>query len=181
MKTKIVVSCFVALVALLLGAGCAHAPENTGAGAAAVAVTFNQPENFTDVKSSSIGSDKERDSLLDELRDYVVEQAPRFLKDGQALSIVFNDIDMAGDFEPWRGPALDDVRIVKDIYPPRIALVFSLKDAGGAEIAGGARNLTDLAFMSTIPVTVFRDDRLRHEKTLLYNWFSGELARLARQ
>jgi len=95
------------------------------------------------------------------------------------MSITFNDIDMAGDFEPWRGPALQDVRIVKDIYPPRIALDFSLKNAAGAEIAGGARRLTDMNFMNVIPVTVFMNDHLRHEKMLLFNWLSGEVARLS--
>jgi len=191
MKTKITFFCLVAgLVALLFGAGCAsNAPTaptvvstthqvTTRTGAATVIVTFNHPENFADVKSSMTGFDKERDSLLDEIRDYVVDQAPRFLSGGQTFSITFNDIDMAGDFEPWHGPSMQDVRIVKDIYPPRIALDFSLKNAAGAEIASGERRLTDLAFMNTIPVTVFRDDRLRYEKTLLFNWFSGELARL---
>ena len=193
MKTKITIPCFVAL---LLCAGCAHTPQNAdGAGAttthqvttrtgeATVVVTFNNPENFTDVKSSMMGSDKDRDSLLEELRDYVVEQAPRFLNGGQTFAITFNDIDMAGDFEPNRGPGLQDVRIVREIWPPRIALDFSLslKSAGGAEIAGGTRRLTDLAFMNVIPAGgVFRDDRLRHEKMLLFNWLSGEVASLSR-
>jgi len=152
---------------------------STKAGAATVVVTFNHPENFTDVRTSMTGADSDRDSLLDDIRDYMVEQAPRFMGAGQVFSVTFNDIDMAGDFEPWRGPSMGDVRIVKEIYPPRITLDFSLKNAAGAEIASGARVLTDLNFMNTLPVTAFRDDRLRHEKTLLYNWLSGEFARLA--
>ena len=182
---------FAVVAALLFCAGCvSHAPTTpvsattthqvtTKTGAATVLVTFSHPENFTDVKSSMTGTDNDRDSLLEEMRDYVVAQAPRFLGGGQVFSITFNDIDMAGDFEPWRGPSMQDVRIIKEIYPPRIALDFSLKNAAGAEIASGSRNLTDLTFMSTLPATVFRDDRLRHEKTLLFNWLSGELARLA--
>jgi hypothetical protein len=195
MKTKITVPAFapaslIAAAALLLCAGCASTPPptltvattthqvTTKTGSATVIVTFNHPENFTDVKSSMVGSESDRDGLLGEIRDYVVEQAPRFLRGGQTLSITFNDIDMAGEFEPWRGPAAQDVRIIKDIYPPRIALDFSLKNAAGAEIAAGGRTLTDLTFMNAIPVTVFRDDHLRYEKTLLYNWLSGEVARL---
>jgi len=183
------------ILALLFCAGCASTSQNnspatgtvvttthpvtTKTGAATVIVTFNRPENFTDVKSSMMASDKDRDNLLDDIRDYVVDQAPRFLSGGQTLTITFNDIDMAGDFEPWRGPSAQDVRIIKAIYPPRIALDFSLKNAAGAVVASGTRNLTDLAFMNTLPVTVFRDDRLRYEKTLLYNWISGEFARLS--
>ena len=39
--------------------------------------------------------------------------------EGDKLTITFTDIDLAGDFEPWRGPQWDEVRIVKAIYPPR--------------------------------------------------------------
>ena len=194
MKTEITVfSLFAAGVALLFCAGCVSTGDSasgtvvstthqvvTTTGTATVVVTFNHPEKFTDLKSSSMGSDSDRVGLMDDIREYVVEQAPQFLGGGQVFSVAFNDIDMAGEYEPWRGAALQDVRIIKEIYQPRIALDFSLKDAGGAVIASGSRSLVDTNFMSNVPVTVFRDDRLRYEKTLLNTWLGREFAAVKR-
>jgi hypothetical protein len=93
-------------------------------------VNFFEPNKFTDVRDSYMG-DFERTTYLDSIRDHVLENAKYYVPEGHMLSVTFTDIDMAGDFEPWRGPRFDDIRIVKDIYPPRINLAFRLTDAEG--------------------------------------------------
>ena len=52
----------------------------------------------------------------------VVKRANEVLPAGQTLTVTFTDIDLAGDFEPWRGGQAMDIRIVKDVYPPRMDL-----------------------------------------------------------
>jgi hypothetical protein len=138
-------------------------------------VEFFEPKNFTDVKDSYTG-DYSRTTYLDSLRDYIVEQSQRYVPEGYMLSVTITDIDMAGDFEPWRGPRWDDVRIVKDIYPPRINLSFRLTDAEGNVVKEGKRELKDLAFLMKIPMA-FRDDPVRHEKALLDDWMRSEFPR----
>jgi len=132
-------------------------------------VLFTAPEKFTDVKDDFMGSEKGRDGILDQIKDYLVERADRFFigKD-QKLVVTFSDIDLAGDFEPWRGPQAQDVRIVKDIYPPRMKLAFKLFDADGKVVKEGERDLRDLAFQMRI--TMSRADTLRYEKSLLDDW-----------
>ena len=83
--------------------------------------------------------DYERTAYLDMIRDHLLEQAKYYVPDGHSLAVTFTDIDMAGDFEPWRGPRFDDIRIVKDIYPPRINLNFRLTDAEGNVVKEGRR------------------------------------------
>jgi hypothetical protein len=136
-------------------------------------VVFVAPEKFTDARDSYTGTDSGRDAVLDQIRDYVMEEANRFIPAGDRLYVSITDIDLAGDFEPWRGPRWDDVRIVKDIYPPRIDLSYRLTDANGQVVKEGKRELRDLAFLMKI-TTTFRDDPLRHEKTLLDDWFRDE-------
>ena len=99
------------------------------------------------------------------------------MPEGHTLSVTFTDIDMAGDFEPWRGVRFDDVRIVKDIYPPRIVLSFRLTDADGNVVKQGKRDLRDIAFMMKITMG-FRDDSVRHEKALLDDWLRSEFPRV---
>ena len=55
---------------------------------------------------------------LEMLRRYLTEVADSYIPDGCKLTMTFTDIDLAGDFEPWRGPQADDIRIIRDIYPP---------------------------------------------------------------
>jgi hypothetical protein len=120
-----------------------------------------------------MGSDKGRDSTLELLKEYLTTRGVRGLLPGQKLAITFTDVDLAGDFEPWRGGQWGDVRIVKDIYPPRISLAFRLTDADGAVVKEGKRDLRDMAFMMKLTMG-FRDDPLRHEKALLDDWLSAE-------
>jgi hypothetical protein len=141
-----------------------------------VEVQFFEPTKFTDVKDSYMG-DYQRTTYLDSLRDYVIEQSKYYVPAGWQLVVTFTDIDMAGDFEPWRGPRFDDIRIVKDIYPPRINLSFQLVDAEGHVVKEGKRELKDLAFMMKINMS-FRDDPVRHEKALLDDWFRAEFPRV---
>jgi hypothetical protein len=139
-------------------------------------VVFFEPEKFTDVRDSYMG-DYTRTTYLDQIRDHLLEQAKYYVPEGHMLSVTITDIDMAGDFEPWRGPRFDDIRIVKDIYPPRITLNFRLTDAEGNVVKQGKRDLRDLAFMMKITMS-FRDDAVRHEKALLDDWLRSEFPRV---
>ncbi len=81
----------------------------------------------------------------------------------------------AGGFEPWRGPQAADVRIVRDIYPPRIDLRFKLLGADGKLLREGSRQLRDASFM--MRPDLYPNDPLRYEKTLLDDWVRAELGR----
>ena len=69
------------------------------------------------------------------------------MKDQQRLVVTISDIDMAGAFEPGRRH-LWQVRIIRDVYPPRIDLAFTLTDADGAVVKSGERKLRDVSLMT---------------------------------
>jgi hypothetical protein len=165
------------LLVLLLGAAPAFAINRETPANPRVEVVFFEPEKYTDVRDSLNSDDPNRTGYLDQLRDYLIEQARYFVPEGQKLQVTFTDIDMAGDFEPWRGPQFDTVRIIKDIYPPRINLTFRLVDAKGNVIKEGKRELKDLAFQMRI-TSSFRDDPLRYEKDLLNDWLREDFPRV---
>ena len=140
-----------------------------------VEIVFLEPEKFTDVRDSYMGSDKGRDSTLAQIGDYIRARASALVPEGMKHAITVTDVDLAGDFEPWHGARFDDVRIVKDIYPPRIALAFRLTDAGGQVVKQGQRELRDLAFI--MKLSIDRNDPLRHEKALLDDWLREDFRR----
>ena len=143
--------------------------------AANVDVQFSHPEKFTDVKENAMDTENERGgaNYLPLIRAHVQEQAGALLPAGQKLTVTFTDIDLAGDFEPWRGGQFNDIRIVKDIYLPRLTFSFTLTDGAGKVLKQGERKLVDLAFQTRIS-SAFPNDPLRYEKDMLTDWIRSE-------
>jgi hypothetical protein len=165
-KSTIVATLF--LVALF-ASGCAAAsldPEQVSR----VSVIFVDPEKFTDVKRSDM--ERISASLFNELQKFMIETGERYVPAQAWLSIHVTDVDLAGDFELFRGPDFDHVRITKGLYPPRIALEFRLTDGGGRIIKEGKRDLIDIDYQlrSAYP----KEDYLRYEKDMLRDWLRAE-------
>ena len=139
---------------------------------ARVAVVFEQPQHFTDMKYTK--AEQTSVALLDELHKFMCEMGERYVPIGMQAEIKVTDIDLAGDFEPWRGPQFDQVRITRDIYPPRIFLEFRLTDDSGGVVSEGKRELRDIGYQSRLVRPP--DDYLRYEKDILRDWFRSEFS-----
>ena len=139
----------------------------------AVEVSFEKPEEFTDFTHSYTQKDYQQDGLMAEIREHVQQRAASRLAAGQKLVVKFTDIDLAGDFEPWRVSTNQDIRIVKDLYPPRMKLEFKLLNADGSVAAEGKRSLVNLGFMSSLAFP--QSDPLRYDKEMLTDWLRTEL------
>jgi hypothetical protein len=87
--------------------------------------------------------------------------------------VTFTDIDLAGEYEPWRGPQFSDVRIVKSIYAPRFKFSYKVTDATGKTVKEGNEDIRDLAF--DMRLTIDRQDPLRFEKDILKDWIGSTL------
>ncbi|MBI2496956.1 MAG: DUF3016 domain-containing protein [Opitutae bacterium] len=169
----------LARLALLLGltaAGTLIAADKAVTPEVRVTVVFDHPEKYTDVKEYDFDSEntRGRDHYLPLLKEHIEAEAGRLLAPGQKVTITFSDIDLAGDFEPWHGPRFNDIRVVKEIYPPRLTFTFRLTDENGRVVGEGERKLIDLAYQMRI-TGGFRDDPLRYEKDLLNDWLRTEL------
>jgi len=160
----------------LFAADKAAATDKAAAVDSRVTVVFDHPEKYTDIKDYDFDSDNERGRkhFLPMLKEHIEKEAVRLLAPGQKLTVTFTDIDLAGDFEPWRGPQLSDVRIVKSIYPPRMNFSFKITDENDKVIKEGEQKLVDLAYQMRITRS-FNDDVLRYEKDMFSDWLRGEL------
>lgn len=176
---KILRSTLITLLGITAAAGLRAADPKTPAAVTKpvprVEVAYTDPEKFTDAADGQRGSDYGRDGNLAELRDYLVQRASIYVPEGQKLSITVTDVDLAGEIEPWRSPQMQDTRIIKDLYPPRIDLSFKLLDASGAVIKEGKRELRDLSY--TMKIYPNRSDRRVYEKALLDDWLRSEFPR----
>jgi len=140
--------------------------------AATARVEFVNPESFTDAGRKYQG--QEREDNLERLRRHIVDQAARRLPADETLSVWVTDVDIAGYYDP-RQTFTGEVRIVKDIYPPRIKLRFQLASAEGTVLKEGERRLSDPNFLTR--ASRYTTDGLGFEKTMLDSWFREEFPR----
>ncbi|GAB5559092.1 MAG: hypothetical protein SynsKO_07390 [Synoicihabitans sp.] len=143
----------------------------TASAANAVEVNFVDADNFTDFTASATASSSQK-SYINELSKFIAGKMDNRLPPGFRAEVVVTDVDMAGEFEPWRRGGFEDVRIVKDLYPPRINLSFRVVDAEGRTVLEGDRKLRNLNFMYAM--RPLDRDPLRHEKELLDRWIRTE-------
>lgn len=173
----------LSLSLLLALAGCASTGESGMLAANApralpesgpVSVHWNDPSTFTELRLSSNRWVASEGSWLQDLAKYMRKRAQPKLAPGERLDLTIVDIDRAGQFEPWRGPNLQDTRIIRDRYPPRMTVQFRRLDASGAVVAEGERKLTDPAFLlNASPIN--STDPLRYEKRMIDTWLRREL------
>jgi hypothetical protein len=149
-----------------------RAAETQPAADSRISVRFIAPEKFTDVRDSWSGdSEAYRDGVLRDRRAFLQQRGEGVLREDLHLKIEVTDVDLAGDFEPWQFRSNQDIRIVKDIYPVRMKLVFQLTDSTGTVLAEGERMLSDFGRSKDLIPT---SDPLRHEKAVLRDWLSRE-------
>lgn len=142
----------------------------------AVAVSWTDPAQFSDLRQSGNRWEAKRGDWVQQLAQYLRKRAVQRLPPGERLDVTITDIRRAGQYEPWRGANFGSTRIVRDIYPPRIELNFTLSGADGAVVSQGARKLTDLDFMRNASA-VGSSDPLRYEKRLIDEWLAKEFKR----
>lgn len=158
---------FFATVALAFTLGC-QTPPGADAYSDRVSVNYENPERFTDLKEDLHGTGKSSERMQDLFRAMVREEAGPRLKDGQKLTITFTDVDLAGDYLPSASSGYD-IRVVKEIYPPRQRFNYRLTDASGAVVKEGSEAISDTNFSWNInPVN--RHDELFHDRELFRDW-----------
>lgn len=138
-----------------------------------VSVTYINPEQFTENRMYGREDRFNNVDYLGQLKAYLIKQGQAILKPGQSLHIDITDIQLAGAYEPWRGPRWDYVRIMRDIYPPRINLDFKLVGQDGNVLREGKRTLRDMDYLhSGLSLPANEGEPLYYDKALLRRWLS---------
>jgi hypothetical protein len=167
-----IIALFAAL-ALWLGSIAPLIAATPAPAESSVSVTYVHPEQFTENRMYGRQDRFNRIDYLAQLKAYLIKQGQAILKPGQSLHIDITDIQLAGAYEPWRGPRWDYVRIMRDIYPPRINLDFRLVGQDGNVLREGKRTLRDLDYLhSAVTVAASEGAPLYYDKALLHRWLS---------
>jgi hypothetical protein len=165
MKTLSKLSLVIA-AALAAGSVVASADEKSSN----VTVAFHEADKFTDVRSHFGGDTDE--GYLKMLSQHLQRSADKRLAPGHKLEVTFTDIDLAGDYLPSAAQN-QDIRVIREIYIPRMKLSFRLLDENGKVINEGERRLSNMDFMNDLRL-IGRNDPLFYDKNLLDDWINKE-------
>lgn len=139
-----------------------------------IKVDFRNPEAYTDCKDDFVPSKEEQVRIMGDLQRELRKHATLYLKEGERLEVVFNDIDLAGDIEPIQNGA--GKRVLRDVTPPRMDIEFKIIGPDGAVKAEGKRMLKKLAYLSTMNLNR-TEERYYHDKKLIREWVEKEIGR----
>lgn len=135
-----------------------------------VTVAYANPQDFSENREFGAQNRYRGTDYLQILQAHLVKRATPMLPPGARLEVTITDIKLAGAYEPWHGPRMYYVRIMKDTYPPRIDLIFKLIDADGTVSRQGSRTLRNLGYLHSGLATSGNTDPLRYDKALLDSW-----------
>lgn len=141
------------------------------AGAGTISVEFIDPGRNADANIPGTPGARPEGWVRTEIRRYLEQLASR-LGPRQALQIEVLDLDLAGGAEWWRRSPFNEVRIDRDVYPPRISLRYRLSEDGRISRAG-QETLIDQNYLSNPSAYFTPSDPLRYEKLLLSAWFDA--------
>lgn len=138
-----------------------------------VQVSWAPTEKLSEVKNNQLGRSWLRpEEWQKQLAEQMRKSGDRVLPPGEQLRVHINDVKLAGAFEPWHRPGLDDVRILKDIYPPTMDLHYTLLAADGATIREGDARLRDISYLQRAVANT--TDPLRFDKRMIDEWLRKE-------
>lgn len=172
-----VTTLLLTLATLLLCSGIlvtVHA-QSAPASEARVSVTYVNPDKFAENRMFGMQDRFNRIDYLTELKGYLIKRGEKILPPGQRLHVNITDIRLAGAYEPGRGPQSDHIRMMRDVYPPRIDLDFQLTDQDGKVLREGKRVLRGLNYLQDgLNAPGARSgESLYYDKALLERWLRG--------
>lgn len=135
-----------------------------------IKVSWQAPEKFSDIRPASDTKKRFQEKVIRAF-DKMWGEFAQDLPAGYQLNIVMTDLDLAGDVNPMYRANHTDIRVIKDIYIPRVKLDFVLTGPMQQEIAKGTDvKIQDMGFMNHAAMnTMSREFHYEHE--MLKKWF----------
>ncbi|MCB1124211.1 MAG: DUF3016 domain-containing protein, partial [Verrucomicrobiae bacterium] len=80
-----------------------------------------------------------------------------------------------GGFEPWQRIPLNDVRMLKDRYPPSVKFRYVLENENGNRLAEGEVSLRDTSYLLDSTRIISSTDTFHYERRMIEHWIRSKL------
>ncbi|WP_259366156.1 DUF3016 domain-containing protein [Colwellia sp. 6M3] len=137
----------------------------TAVEAAQVEVKWTNPEKYTDVDSAQGHRQKFKERTFKNLEAHFSKLAEK-LPEQQKLIFEVTNLDLAGDINY----GIKRVRIIKDIFSPRMKFSYELLNADNTVVKRDDVSLHDMGFLTHSSLK-YRNESLSYEKKMFDDWF----------
>jgi hypothetical protein len=134
--------------------------------AAQVEVKWTNPDKYTDVDVGEGHRQNFKDRTFKAFEKHFAKKA-ELLPEQQKLVFDITNIDLAGDVNF----GIKRIRIVKDIFIPRMKFSYQLLNADNTVVKSGEVSLKDMGFMMNSSLK-YRHQTLGYEKAMFDDWFT---------
>ncbi|AZN35320.1 DUF3016 domain-containing protein [Iodobacter ciconiae] len=131
-------------------------------------ITWQSPERYSDIRAAHERQDRFQERLFKHF-DNVFASLAALLPDNALLEITITDFDLAGEINPQASHNFNEIRIIKEIYNPKITFNYIFSHEG--RIVSNTENLRDMNYMSGISRSSHRKE-FEFEEKMLKAWFS---------
>lgn len=134
-------------------------------------VTWQEPDKYTDIREGNELRDSFREKLFADF-ELIFADLAKQLPDGYLFEVSVTDVDLAGEVNGMYGAAWQNIRIIKNIYWPRMSFSYTLKNPAQELLVSGQEDLKDLGFMSGAGSS--GKTRFGYEERMLKRWFKKQ-------
>lgn len=136
-------------------------------------VSWGKLDDFTDVVAGSESKERFRERLTQEFEDVFSAMAKK-LPDGYVLNIDVSDLDLAGDAKFGTWAAIYPIRVMKEIYWPRMNFTYTLKNANDEVLVSGKEELRDMNYLHRFRIPSGATS-FEFEEKMLQDWFKKQV------
>jgi hypothetical protein len=132
-------------------------------------VTWGDMDKFSDVDSRREMKQDFHERVQKEF-GMVFSNLAKKLPTGYQLEVDVTDLDLAGEV---RGQSIGfglDIRVLREIYWPKMSFSYVLKDEKGAVVGSGKEELRDMNYLHNIRMPT-GNTSFEYEEKMLQDWF----------
>lgn len=134
-------------------------------------VTWQDPDKYTDIREGNELRESFREKLFGDF-ELIFADLAKQLPDGYLFEVTVTDVDLAGEVNWMHGGSTQNIRIVKNIYRPRISFNYTLTNASQGLVVSGKEDIKDPNFLSSVGGPAVT--RFGYEERMLKNWFKKQ-------
>jgi len=136
-----------------------------------VKVNWLHPEKFSDIRPAT-GTRKAYQERVIKAFDKILGDITEKLPAGYSMEFNVKDLDLAGDVNPMYRLNNTDVRVIKDIYFPRMTFDYVLFDQNKQPVQQGTDvKIKDMGFMTSSHIG-YQNREFAYEHEMLKKWFN---------
>ncbi|WNC71792.1 DUF3016 domain-containing protein [Thalassotalea psychrophila] len=132
-------------------------------------IDWVEPDKFTDIRPGNESRSNMQKRVFKELEQHFSELAEK-LPAEQTLKISVTNLDLAGDIRYMVGPNNSTIRVVEDLYFPKMKFDYQLVSSDKSIISTAKADIKDMSFNTGVRRSM-SSEAFYYEKNMIDDWF----------